>query len=605
MSKVIEKEKLIEEIRKDINILQDENIRKMILSYECKNEFEFLLYHFNCFDYFKDSDFIDLLLQCDDSVNKVIKIISLDNIEKSKFLKQDKIIALIFDNMDYFKYLLNNDSLDISFAQKYFDYLVEYDIDLLCYLPQKLQIKLLLNNENILKIEKLNDLLRKLNVNVLENVLNNKIILNSFVSLHPKDIYEFIYQGLKLPKSIYCNNEFINKYLDNYNIYEYRCVMDNLYVNNSFIAEKIEKLRVKLYLNEINNIDSNKLTLYYQKVFSLLGNPEKLRKFLSDTSNNELLLENDKLLHSNNPLLFLQRLSLKQELDIIMDCGFNDVSKDTIEVISNMVYYNSCLAESVLSEDRLNIYNKILKYNKLSKIEKKHLLLSLFPIYENQVKYYDDYKMLQKKCYSDLTSDLFYPNINNINKEMSLEYSLPVYLLDGQDFNMMVNCTFQLKRKNISISYGEVSTTSFSYINQDYMLTIRDYTEKVVLGFNKLDINKIVHLYNKDSFSTYDKGSEYISKLYTPEGLIAETKNYNEILYLNKDNIQANKIEMIKPDYIVCFDSIGKGDIELANQYNIPVVFIDTNKYKKNKILNKVMYLNEGEYYRLSDVPIR
>ena len=65
--------------------------------------------------------------------------------------------------------------------------------------------------------------------------------------------------------------------------------------------------------------------------------------------------------------------------------------------------------------------------------------------------------------------------------------------------------------------------------------------------------------------------------MYTPQGLIDDTKGYNEIVYQEKNkNIQ---LEKVKPDYVICYDDIKEGDLKVAKNYNLPIVLIDTKKY--------------------------
>ena len=51
---------------------------------------------------------------------------------------------------------------------------------------------------------------------------------------------------------------------------------------------------------------------------------------------------------------------------------------------------------------------------------------------------------------------------------------------------------------------------------------------------------------------------------------------YNEILY-------SEKYDIIKPDFIICYDEITNLELSIAKELNVPIVKINTSKYHKTE----------------------
>ena len=130
---------------------------------------------------------------------------------------------------------------------------------------------------------------------------------------------------------------------------------------------------------------------------------------------------------------------------------------------------------------------------------------------------------------------------------------------------------------------------SLSLINNEKFDYFNNHTPSVILGFNNLIVDNFVHVYNSDSFSFYKRNENDVSrkenKLYTPKSLIDNTKGYNEIVYqVRTDNNKYYKTREMVPSYVIVFDNnITSLDVEVAKKFNVPIINIDREKYKKNK----------------------
>lgn len=139
---------------------------------------------------------------------------------------------------------------------------------------------------------------------------------------------------------------------------------------------------------------------------------------------------------------------------------------------------------------------------------------------------------------------------------------------------------------NIFENYSKRDGTSMSLISNLRMEFFNNYDDMLVLGFNNLDIDSFVHVYNRDSYSSYEKknviASNKQNKLYTPAGLIADTVNYNEIVYQVRTDNTKYMTKTLKPSYVVAFNEIKTVDIAMAKKFNIPIIMIDRGKYFNN-----------------------
>lgn len=216
--------------------------------------------------------------------------------------------------------------------------------------------------------------------------------------------------------------------------------------------------------------------------------------------------------------------------------------------------------------------------------------------------FYDDYRKCRDNTYNNLIDLAINPKkmYNLLSIEKTKKYGVPIYELNGENFYAFVHITGPYKyNPNFYVEAwkeGLYDSVSLSFIGNNNITTFGDPKESIAFGFSKLDYKRIIHLRNSDSFSNYnsmdDCFSDYIQKMYTPANLIKETRGYNEIVYQEKSrNI---KLDTIVPDYVMCYDEVTDIDINVAKYYNLPIVLINTKKYKFN---NKIIDVSESEKY--------
>ena len=136
--------------------LKDENFRKRLLENSGHYPFVWLVQDLEGEEILNllDDNMIDLLKENTRVADKLNAIITCGNCYNNIFLKKDRIIEIIYDNIEILKYYLSE--LDSEFGEKYFNYLIDLkDLYSIGYLNPTVQLELLNNKENLNKIKEL------------------------------------------------------------------------------------------------------------------------------------------------------------------------------------------------------------------------------------------------------------------------------------------------------------------------------------------------------------------------------------------------------------------------------------------------------------------
>jgi hypothetical protein len=232
-------------------------------------------------------------------------------------------------------------------------------------------------------------------------------------------------------------------------------------------------------------------------------------------------------------------------------------------------------------------------------------------------KFYDDHRATKNNQVESIRKSIL--NEESIrqfeNKDLSKKYDVPVYYLDGEPFYALVK-SMSVSKNNVYTSGRTGITTdkkfisagdgsSFSLTSSDKLKTISDPKTEYHFIFSDFDISQVVHTFENDSFTYYKRDaynpSVYINRLYTPEQLVKSGIGYNEILMstINNDrNDELNeKLKDIKVLGLYCYDEIYENDILTAKKYNIPIVLINTQKYKDFRSENQTSMGQEEDRY--------
>ena len=579
-------------------LLLNKDIRNLLMQEERHYVFVWVVQKLNNYNYISDDDMVDRILKDkrkNDKLNAILT--SCKNIEN--FIKNERILKEICS-----PFLINYiDYVDLNSARIIMDYLIKNNLEeYFSFFNENIKVELLKDKtilKKILNSSKLKNIIKSSTNNVFEILAQYEKAQNIILNYDFYTILSFVTNKIYFPANITSNKKFQETILNIEDITTYRFFMDQLEQNNSLAAYEIDKIKERIYDKEVEKY-SDGLFLITKKIVNLYDKKENYSLLLTDNMKKYIIKEminNSKNMHD----VFYKYDTLKMR-NILIDRYFKDIPLNFLKNLNVMIQYNDSLNNKILDEKRTNIYKKILNFENLNYDERKELYYACAK-YENLAElFYDDYRKCRDNTYNNLIDLAINPKkmYNLLSIEKTKKYGVPIYELNGENFYAFVHITGPYKyNPNFYVEAwkeGLYDSVSLSFIGNNNITTFGDPKESIAFGFSKLDYKRIIHLRNSDSFSNYnsmdDCFSDYIQKMYTPANLIKETRGYNEIVYQEKSrNI---KLDTIVPDYVMCYDEVTDSDINVAKYYNLPIVLINTKKYKFN---NKIIDVSESEKY--------
>ena len=596
--KKMENRSLANYIFENEKLLLNKDIRNLLMQEERHYVFVWVVQKLSNYNYISDDDMVDRILKDkrkNDKLNAILT--SCKNIEN--FIKNERILKEICS-----PFLINYiDYVDLNSAKIIMDYLIKNNLEeYFSFFNENIKIELLKDKtilKKILNSSKLKNIIKSSTNNVFEILAQYEKAQNIILNYDFYTILSFVTNKIYFPANITSNKKFQETILNIEDITTYRFFMDQLEQNNSLAAYEIDKIKEKIYDKEVEKY-SDGLFLITKKIVNLYDKKENYSLLLTDNMKKYIIKEminNSKNMHD----VFYKYDTLKMR-NILIDRYFKDIPLNFLKNLNVMIQYNDSLNNKILDEKRTNIYKKILNFENLNYDERKELYYACAK-YENLAElFYDDYRKCRDNTYNNLIDLAINPKkmYNLLSIEKTKKYGVPIYELNGENFYAFVHITGPYKyNPNFYVEAwkeGLYDSVSLSFIGNNNITTFGDPKESIAFGFSKLDYKRIIHLRNSDSFSNYnsmdDCFSDYIQKMYTPANLIKETRGYNEIVYQEKSrNI---KLDTIVPDYVMCYDEVTDSDINVAKYYNLPIVLINTKKYKFN---NKIIDVSESEKY--------
>ena len=596
--KKMENRSLANYIFENEKLLLNKDIRNLLMQEERHYVFVWVVQKLNNYNYISDDDMVDRILKDkrkNDKLNAILT--SCKNIEN--FIKNERILKEICS-----PFLINYiDYVDLNSARIIMDYLIKNNLEeYFSFFNENIKVELLKDKtilKKILNSSKLKNIIKSSTNNVFEILAQYEKAQNIILNYDFYTILSFVTNKIYFPANITSNKKFQETILNIEDITTYRFFMDQLEQNNSLAAYEIDKIKEKIYDKEVEKY-SDGLFLITKKIVNLYDKKENYSLLLTDNMKKYIIKEminNSKNMHD----VFYKYDTLKMR-NILIDRYFKDIPLNFLKNLNVMIQYNDSLNNKILDEKRTNIYKKILNFENLNYDERKELYYACAK-YENLAElFYDDYRKCRDNTYNNLIDLAINPKkmYNLLSIEKTKKYGVPIYELNGENFYAFVHITGPYKyNPNFYVEAwkeGLYDSVSLSFIGNNNITTFGDPKESIAFGFSKLDYKRIIHLRNSDSFSNYnsmdDCFSDYIQKMYTPANLIKETRGYNEIVYQEKSrNI---KLDTIVPDYVMCYDEVTDSDINVAKYYNLPIVLINTKKYKFN---NKIIDVSESEKY--------
>ena len=361
----------------------------------------------------------------------------------------------------------------------------------------------------------------------------------------------------------------------------------------------------------------------YESLYEKLASMEEInpfslmqtaREIFKDASDDEIfnLLNQINKVNLESGLNGIKEI-LKKESNImlgnmIIDCHFKDYYLNVLKDVKQLCNFDA-LGGNALSNDKIEIYKKIIEINNLSYEEKLELNTKLGK--KNYVEeFYNDVRNSRNKMYSLMREEIL--NEDKISKYLDKEetdkFGVNIYRLEGEPFfalvkSLSIDKAFELSSGDIH-SYKD--SGSFSIDASNKLDTFHDPKDNYNLIFNNFNIDQVVHMFPVDSFSGYTRGenaTDRVIELLTPKEFTGRSRNYNEVIIaqknIGKPSDMGDRLPLPKPFAIYCYDEIGPNDIESAKNLGIGIVVVNTKKYnieKNDSQISMFDTMSSGKY---------
>lgn len=280
-------------------------------------------------------------------------------------------------------------------------------------------------------------------------------------------------------------------------------------------------------------------------------------------------------------------------LDYISDYFFDDYYKNVYLDISQIVKYVYLTDSNLIPQDRLDFYQFL--YNLEEYTREEHI--AFFQNHKHikiMEAFYDDIRALKDVSYKSLVDSCtkFTKDSPLYNAELSEKYGCEIYYLNGEEFYGFVRSDAETTKYVTLYTGGEEKImplpqpvpeqvkrlgSSFTYIGAESIKTYKPANEQLTMFYEGIDYRNIGHVYHNDSFSSpkYHYFSDFTNELHTPSSLLKSSTSYPEIFIKDTTGIE--------PTALICIDNVTEWDIEFSKRNNMPIVVINSLKYKKSK----------------------
>lgn len=604
-------------------ILKNQEIKRKLICPENRHEFSWLAQE-NSKDiipYLLDGEGIEILKESKYLIDKMNAILTSNAIYVDTIVNFKAFQKIIFDNFDELKDYLNvltpvSGQYLIKTAEKQNFNLIE----LISKFSQQTQTEVLKTQE--LSNEDYWEMISYAYEETASMLLEEKSVGKSLTNIRLPIIEAIASKDIKLPYQIIEEPEFIKRISEITDVKTYRFLVNDLEKSND--VEKLEKAREKYYENQINSFNKKSgMFKVYEALYEKLASMEEInpfslmqtaREIFKDASDDEIfeLLNQINKVNLESGLNGIKEI-LKEKSNImlgnmIIDCHFKDYYLNVLKDVKQLCNFDA-LGGNALSNDKIEIYKKIIEINNLSYEEKLELNTKLGK--KNYVEeFYNDVRNSRNKMYSLIREEIL--NEDKISKYLDKEetdkFGVNIYRLEGEPFFALVK-SFSID-KAFELSPGYIhsykDSGSFSIDASNKLNTFHDPKDNYNLIFNNFNIDQVVHMFPVDSFSGYTRGekaTDRVIELLTPKEFTGRSRNYNEVIIaqknIGKPSDMDDRLPLPKPFAIYCYDEIGPNDIKSAKNLGIGIVVVNTKKYNietNNSQISMFDTMSSGKY---------
>lgn len=518
-------------------------------------------------------------------------------------------IYRIICNSSQLRYKLCNASS--IFGEGFFNYVLDNNVDLkvLSNLNTEVEEEIFFKKENYERLcafENKNFIF-SFSPSVIYKLIEKECFKDALINMNFFQMASLIKNGFVIPTDLGARKIFRDLFVQETNVYMYRYFLDELKINNLILGNFIEEEKDKYYDSRMKEIESNGLLKdFYNAYLELKQNGTIKNNKVNYNIHMAQIYKDDR-----DWFDVLKEYSDKELTEIFIDRMYKDNPYNFFLNLKNVLNFNKVVDNPVVPKDRLQIYNKVYNYCDLS-LEDKIALYNELKDKKNTVsEFYDDYRLSKNASYKMLNESVI-----KLSKMKVIDnyQGVDIYALDGEKFNAYVHCTSFTRYNTLHgywKKYNNKSIISLSFIGDKNTNTFYDADDYILLGFESLDIDHIIHVFPRDSFSEktiseMELNTQYVNSILTPDQLIDESskfKTYNEIIYQNqmyKANGEKCFYKALNPSYVMAYNQIKEGDIACAKELGIPIVLLNKHKYNHN-FDNKDDKIHEDERYINTD----
>ena len=602
-------EDLVEYVKNNPSIIEDKKVKEKLITVNDKYDFYGVLRNLEVkeLSILFDDEGIELLKNSPYSNDKINSIISIKKDFEKVIFKNKKFCHLVSERIEKFYTSLKR--IEVESATNLLEYIKENNPDklerIILNLFFPIQEEIVKNIDIPLSVKK--GILPYIGGRSAKYILDNTngISLNDYEFT---ELYFLISKHMPIP-GYYFDEEFLSKITTIYSVKDYRFLINELTYSND--TTKINNKRKEYYNNELMSYNKkNKMlerySLCYEELCNLIDQDkislESLEEVLDKHFNffgttNDLyfikhyIYEYFNLKDKEGIKKYLQQESNLQISNMIIDYHFEDIPHNFLLDISELLNFQKTEGKTLTEED-INIYNKLLRIDELSYEEKMNLHRTLLEK-DWITKHYDVFREAKDKAAMLIKDKML--NENNIQKYLNIEqtqkYGVPIYVLDKDPFYALVKAL--PCEKTMPLSKDRVTSTvdgaSYSLDGSEKLNTYHDPHYAYNIIFSDFPINQIVHMHLTDSFSKYVRTStttatNRVNELVTPKELIENSSNYNEIILAQRNTLRENdevndNLELPKMLGIYCYDNFEELDVISAKKLGIGIVLVKTTVY--------------------------
>lgn len=413
--------------------------------------------------------------------------------------------------------------------------------------------------------------------NVNFNELDNKYDKDILLSL----LHHALDRSVKLPDNILWNEKFINLILkQDWN--EYKRLVANIKEINPKVANEIE--------SRFNEVQDEYIEEFMESEYDELMSSENSDIF--DWKFRDRVYH--RYFNTSASDVYLTACAILDSMHTLP--GYKEkFSRSGIELIERMV--GNIIVECKAKEFNNKMASEIDRYN-------MNGLKAIIEILQTR----NDWREMFEKAISlarqefskNLVGEIYRPNLDNAT---IIDNTPVIDITEMKDFRLLARSQglFYLDEAIPRLDAGLKMDISMSLFDNNHLSAFGDTGGKldkneVIFGYSDVSAESILHALPEDAFTNYCDRSNYIKK----EALISATSQYvptyidiksflnqtdimNEIKVRAKVNGVNNRGEpAFMPSYILCRDEIRDLDRQVAEEYGIPIVYIDTKRVEKS-----------------------